>query len=426
MKYLKTSFLLILVIAYVHTYGQDAEEKKDKIGRSPADTVRIDPFNGRHVELTGQELADASFPKSWPLFGSESRMSIGGFVKLDYLQDFNGIHNDRFELATYNVHVDNSGVVKEAPYMNLFARESNFHFDFRSMTKQDKPLRLYLEMDFWNLDRAPFFNVPRIRHFYAVYNRWLVGRSWGLLTDLYSFPTTLDFEAGDAISGSRRAQLRYEQALNKKVKVAGAIEMMEYPDIDPNGFDGQPSMLLPSFSARITKDTKLGGRIFFGGSIYQLRWDGLETGPYATAVGWGFIFSGRQNFTEKFAFKWNTSGGKGWGSNIVALLGREYGAMITPDEELETMYAWNASLSVVYNFSPILITNITGGWAQTYPSEYKGPNDFRSGATGHINLIYSPAKSINVGAEYQIGRRLNIDGKSGIANRIQISGKYIF
>lgn len=53
-----------------------------------------------------------------------------------------------------------------------------------------------------------------------------------------------------------------------------------------------------------------------------------------------------------------------------------------------------------------------------------GPNAYR--LEWYLNLIYSPVKSVNVGAEYQIGRRLNIDGKSGIANRIQISGKYIF
>ncbi len=427
-KYFRKILILVFLLGAVTVYGQNNQEKKDKLGRSPADTVRIDKFNNNHIDYTGQDLANAAFPKSWPLFGSKARLSFGGYVKVDYIQDFNGVHNDRFELSTQNVHVDNSGVTKEAPYMNLFARESRFNLDFRTTTGNGKPLRVFLEMDFWNLDRDPFHNVPRLRHFYAVYDNWLVGRTWGILTDVYSVPTTLDFQAGDAIAGSRRAQLRYERAVNKDktLKIAGGIEMLEYPDIDANGFDGQSSMLLPAFSARITKATKLGGRILFGGSIYQLRWDGLETGPNATALGWGFVFSGRHNFTNKFGLLWNLSGGEGWGTNVFATLGSGNSAILTPQGELETQFMYNLDASIQYSISSVLVTNIQGGYVNVDLSEYKGPNDYHSGAIGHWNFIFSPVKSVNIGLEYQIAQRVNKDTKSGVANRIQISGKYIF
>lgn len=427
MRHFKIISIVIFFLSVVTIYGQQNQVKKDKIGRT-IDTVRIDKFNNNHIDYTGEELADANFPKSWPIFGTKSRLSFGGYVKLDYIQDFNGVHNDRYELATANVHVDDSGVTKEEPYMNLFARESRFNFDFRTTTENGKPLRVYIEMDFWNLDRDPFHNVPRLRHIYAVYNRWLVGRTWGILTDVYSVPTTLDFQAGDAIAGSRRAQIRYERAINKAktLKVAGGIEMVEYPDIDANGYDGQSSMLLPAFSARITKATQLGGRMMFGASIYQLRWDGLETGPNATALGWGVLFSGRQNFTKKVGLLWNLSAGEGWGPNVFATLGTGNSAIITPDGELKTQFMYSIDASIQYMISNVVATNIQGGYIHVDLSEYKGPNDYQSGAIGHWNLLWSPVKSINVGFEYQIAQRENKDGKSGVANRIQFSAKYIF
>lgn len=427
MKHFKKISIVAFFLSVLSMYGQQDQVKKDKIGRT-IDTVRIDKFNNNNIDYTGEELADADFPKSWPIFGSKARLSFGGYVKVDYIQDFNGVHNDRYELATGNVHVDNSGVTKEQPYMNLFARESRFNFDFRTKTENGKPLRVYIEMDFWNLDRDAFHNVPRLRHFYAVYNRWLVGRSWGIITDVYSVPTTLDFQSGDAIAGSRRTQIRYELAVNKSktIKVAGGIEMLDFPDIDANGFDGQSSMLMPAFSARITKATKLGGRLFFGGSIYQLRWDGLETGPNAAALGWGLVFSGRQNFTKKFSLLWNISGGEGWGTNVFATLGTGNSAILNPDGDLETQFMYSLDASIQYSISNVLVTNIQGGYIDVDLSEYKGPNDYKSGAIGHWNFIWSPVKSINIGGEYQIARRENKDGKSGIANRIQISAKYIF
>lgn len=427
MKHIKNTFIIIFFLSVLSIYGQQEPVKKDLIGRT-IDTVRIDKFNNNNIDFTGEELADAAFPKSWPIFGTKARLSFGGYVKVDYIQDFNGVHNDRYELATGNVHVDNSGVTKEEPYMNLFARESRFNFDFRTKTENGKPLRIFLEMDFWNLDRDAFHNVPRLRHFYAVYNRWLVGRSWGIITDVYSVPTTLDFQSGDAVAGSRRTQIRYERAVNKSktIKVAGGIEMLDFPDIDANDFDGQSSMLMPAFSARITKATKLGGRLFFGGSIYQLRWDGLETGPNASALGWGFVFSGRQNFTKKFSLLWNVSGGEGWGTNVFATLGTGNSAILSPDGDLETQFMYSLDASIQYSISHVLVTNIQGGYIDVDLSEYKGPNDYKSGAIGHWNFIWSPVKSINIGIEYQIAQRENKDGKSGIANRLQLSAKYIF
>ena len=426
MKRTKIFILFAFIITAAIVNGQDKKEETDFLGRSPADTTRIDKFRDNHLNLTGQELADASFPKSWPLFGSKARLSFGGYVKLDYIQDFNGVHNDRYELASYNVHVDNSGEIKEQGYMNLFARESRFNFDFRTSIEEGMPLRIFLEMDFWSLDRDPFHNVPRLRHFYAVYNNWLVGRTWGTLTNGYAVPNTLDFQAGDAVAGSRRGQVRYENTLSKTMKYAVALEMLEFPDIDGNGFDGKSSMLLPLFAARITKKTQYDGNMMFGGSIYQLRWDGLETGPNATALGWGLAFSGRQNFSNKFSFLWNLSGGDGWASNVIAFTGDGQSAILNPQGEIEPLFAWSILASVVYSVSPVVQLNLTGSWLDLEVSEYKPDNNYKSGAEGHINLIYSPVKSINVGIEYQIAQRENKDSKSGIANRIQIGAKYIF
>ena len=54
------------------------------------------------IDWTGQDLIDASFPKSWPLFGTKARMAIGGYAKLDYIQDFDGGY-DRFQYEIQNV-----------------------------------------------------------------------------------------------------------------------------------------------------------------------------------------------------------------------------------------------------------------------------------------------------------------------------------
>ena len=138
-------------------------------------------------------------------FGSKARMGIGGYVKLDYIQDFNGLY-DKFQFTVQNIQVPGDGRPEQSGYMNMFARESRVHIDFRGLTNLGNPFRVFIEVDFWNLDRAPFNQTARLRHIYGVYDRLLVGRTWGTGTDLYAVPSTIDFEAGDAIAGTRRAQ----------------------------------------------------------------------------------------------------------------------------------------------------------------------------------------------------------------------------
>ena len=378
------------------------------------------------IDWTGQDLIDASFPKSWPLFGSKARMAIGGFAKLDYIQDFNGGY-DRFQYELQNVPVEGDGLTPQSGYMNMHARESRLNVDVRSITETGMPIRVFFELDFYNLDRGPFNQTARLRHFYGVLGRLLIGRTWGTQTDLFAVPSTIDFAAGDAITGTRRAQIRFEDKLNHNLNFAVALEMLEFQGIDANGFDGQESMQLPLLVGRITKSTSSGGRLFLGASAFQLRWDGQTSGPDATALGWGVSFSGREYFgAGNHYFRWMASYGQGWGSNIIATLGTTASAILRPDEKLETMPAWNIGGGVAINILPVLTANINTSWFGLEPSEFRAVNKMKLGGSGHVNLIWSPYKSVNTGIEFMTLYRENGDGKSGIGNRMQIMFKYLF
>lgn len=398
----------------------------DTLNTRDTDTLRIDQFRDNMIDYTGQELIDASFPNSWPLFGSQTRMAIGGYVKLDYIQDFNGGY-DRFQYEISNVPIEGDGRPAQDGYMLMHARESRFNIDVRSITETGMPIRVFLELDFYNLDRSAFGQTPRLRHFYGVLGRLLIGRTWGTQTDLYGFPTTIDFAAGDALSGSRRDQVRFEDKLDEKTNFAVALEMMDFPDIDGNDFQGKASMMLPILVGRLTHTTSSGGRLFLGASAYQLRWDGEEIGPNASALGWGLSFSGREYFgANKHYFRWLTSYGNGWGSNIVSTIGLGAGAVLTPEGKLETMPAWNLSGGFAFNLSPVLMANLNTSWFALDPSEYRSADKIKRGGSAHVNLIWSPYKSVNTGVEFMTLYNENVGGQSGVGNRLQFMIRYLF
>ena len=397
----------------------------DTLNTSQSDTSRIDPLRDNALDLTGKDLVDAEFPKSWPIFGTEARMSIGGYVKLDYNQDLDGGY-DRFQYEIHDVPIPGDGRMEQDGYMNLHVRESRFNFDIRSITETGMPIRVYLEMDFYNLDRGPFNQVPRLRHAYGVLGRLLVGRTWGTQTDVFSMPATIDFAAGDALSGTRRAQLRFEDAINDRTNYAFALEMMEFPEIDAQGLAGQASQELPIVVGRLTHKLKNGGRMMFGASAYQLRWDGTDSVPNATAPAWGLSFSGREFFGNQHSFRWLASYGQGFASNVVALIGQGGAALMTPEGDLVTMPVWNLSGGFAFTLSPVLVANLNTAWFGLEADERRGPSEIQSGGSAHVNLIWSPYKAVNTGIEFMLLERRNGDDASGQGRRIQLMVKYVF
>ncbi len=423
----KLQFHLLIILLFVAIQANAQKwHPGDTLKIVDKDTTRIDQFRDNMIDYTGQDLIDATFPNSWPLFGTKARMAIGGYVKLDYIQDFNGGY-DRYQYEIKNVPIPGDGRPPQKGYMNMHARESRIHIDVRSISEVGTPLRFYFEFDFYNLDRGAFYQTPRLRHIYGVIGRVLLGRTWGTQTDVFAIPTTFDFAAGDAIIGIRRDQIRWEDEINDKMNYAIAVEMNDFPEIDANGFEGEASGLFPILVGRITRNTSSGGRLFLSASINQLRWDGQGTGPDDSSLGWGVSFSGREYFIkDKFYITWLGSYGDGWGSNIVAALGTNAAAILTPNNKLETMQAWSMAGGLSYSLSQTVMVNASTAWFGIDPSDYRSPDAIKSGHSIHTNIIWSPIKNANTGIEFMTLRRNNGDGASGNGNRLQLMIKYLF
>jgi len=125
-------------------------------------------------------------------------------------------------------------------------------------------------------------------------------------------------------------------------------------------------------------------------------------------------------------FIWNTSAGDGWGTNIAAELGAGNNAIITPEGNMETQWSGQALLGLNYKWSEVLASDLSGAYLILDASEYKADEEMTEGLIGHVNLLWSPVKMVNTGIEYQVGKRINKNGASGVANRVQVMFKFIF
>jgi len=363
--------------------------------------------------LTGSDLVDAEFPGSWPMFGKDTRMKVGGYVKADFLYDFDGtLDRNQFLMAT--IPLEGTPEAANSGYVSLFARETRFNIDVRRIEKDRPPLRLFVEGDFWSAG-----NQFRLRHAYVVFGNFIAGQTWTTLSILESLVYTIDFAAGDALFGGRATQLRYQGRLNDHWKLAVGVESLDFMGIEnPSGLAGGPSAALPLLAARADYTWK-SGLLAFGGSVGQLRWDGGADGPDATALQWDSVVAGRQYLGKNDFFTWNVSYGHGSGENIMAFAGSQANAVLTEDGRLETFPAFAFVAGYTHKWNTELATNASFayGWLDTPPS--RDPLALKRGGIAHVNLIWHATKEFATGIEYMWGGQRATNDAVGRASRVQ-------
>ncbi len=362
--------------------------------------------------LTGNDLVDDSFVGSWPMFGTDFRMKIGGYVKVDALYDIDGTL-DRRQLLMSTIPVEGQPGAGRSGYLSMFSAESRFNIEVRRVVEGRIPLGFLIEGDFW-----PSGSALRLRHAYVSVGDFVVGQTWTAISILESLVSLVDFASGDALFGGRTTQIRYQKSVGDAWKVALGLESLDLIGID-NSFElpGEPSAALPVLAGRV--DYRWGsGMVAFGSSIAQLRWDGEGAGPDARALQWDAVVGGRQHIGRDFV-TWNVSYGVGSGENVMAFSGSGANAVLTEDGRLERMPAFAFVVGLAHHWADDLVTNVSYayGWLDTPDS--RDALALKRGGILHTNLLWRPTEQFTAGIEYMVGTKRATNDALGTGRRIQ-------
>lgn len=369
--------------------------------------------------LTGDDLVADDFPGSWPMFGTNLRMKVGGYVKADFVYDLDGTL-DKTQFLMSTIPVPGMPEYGDSGYVAFFARESRFSIDVRR-TAGPVPLKMFLETDFWTAG-----NQLRLRHAYMVAGDFVIGQTWTTLSFLESLPFLVDFAAGDALLGGRTAQVRYQKEVNDHISFAVGIENLDFQGIEnPEGLPGEARSQLPLLALRGGYRWNT-GVLLVGGSAGQLRWEGGSQAPSPTALQITAVVAGRQYLGEKNFFTWNVTYGKGSGENIMAFIGSDANAVLTEDGRLETIPAFAAVVGFVRDWNDSLTTNFSYAYGWLEAPESRAPLALKRGGVGHVNLIWRPVPHFSTGVEYMWGAQRVTNDSLGKAGRFQLMAKFAF
>jgi hypothetical protein len=365
---------------------------------------------------------------SFKLPGSETSVTLGGYVKLD------AIFSDRSagvgstadqEYEAGNVPVGAAAVDNERNQVKLHARQSRFNIKTSTPTALGDQTT-FVEFDLFGAsgnESVSNSNNLRVRHAYGTLGGLLIGQTWTTFSDVATYPETLDFGGPAGVIFARQAQVRWTQpfaggqwaiALENPESVvslqtgeAFRADDDRFPDVAGNiKFDtawGKYSIAalarqirVDSASAPASRDQKWGGAFGVNGVIPVFSRDDVRLSAYyGNAIG-------------RYSIGFFTDGILATDSHVV--LPNQWLAMAA------YRHFWNANLRSTIALSGLRSNNPAG----------TAGNVNKAAESAHVNVIWSPLAQVNLGLEYIHATREIENGQKGHLNRIQTSAQYVF
>lgn len=354
------------------------------------------------IDVGSNVNSTPEFDEGVIIFGDNVAMKIGGYVKADFIYDFNAIDStDSFQTDT----IPTSGPSRTNS--RFHARQSRMSFDTR-WRSDDTRIRIFVEGDFFSDD-----NQYRLRHAYAELGEFTGGQTWTTLTDRAAAPPTLDMEGSVSSINRRQAQLRWTrelawEGLSFAASVENPEEIIQLED-DSIGDQRTP---VPDFVSRLRLDRPW-GRLQVAGVVRRLGFQPTN-GPVLSDEAWGLNWTGSFRVGNHAKTYFQIVHGEGIGS----YRGLPDAAPTDEDSGLLGVMGWMVGFT--NDFAEGFSHNLT--YAET---QLNGPfvsgGDLKRVRYLAANLIWHPYERVESGVEYLFGQRQDRDGSVGVAHRVQAS-----
>jgi hypothetical protein len=400
--------LLILATLACSTLAASAQ------GQPPGGTATTQaPAAGPKV------VEEGLFPKSIKIPGTDLSLSIGGYVKVDVIQDFDGI-GDAYEFKTSTIPVEGSAGAALGGQSTIHARETRFIVDLRSDGVNGHHFRAFAEGDFYG-DKNAF----RMRHAYGEFGPLLGGQTWSTFQDVSARPLTVDFEGPDGEVFVRQAMIRFTKKVATAWTMAVAVENPTPQFAAPSGLTGSVRNAMPDIPGFVRYQHGR-GHLQVAGLVRQLRFDSTGASDDISTTAWGLNTTGVLPVGKHDQIMAQVAFGDGTARYIESLSGQNLDAVLTPANTLTALRAQSAAVGYTHVWRPGLRSGLSYSTASIEDDAALPGSTVDRLQDTRVNLFWTPYRLVDVAGEVLWGRRENKDGDRGDAWRLQFALIYRF
>lgn len=339
-----------------------------------------------------------------------SYLRIYGSIRLNGAYDFKGLQSEQ-TFSTYDISTGGENIERRffmSPYQTRLGFNAQLISPYGIATAK-------LETDFLGTD-----NSFRIRHAYGTLGAFLLGQTWSVFSDPYSIPNTVDPDGPNSCLNQRAVQVRYEPK-DLFINWALALESPrpEFSETDSTLLE-PAYQTFPDVTSMLKIDSKW-GFLRLAGVFRSISVRNIDESVKILA-GYGGLFSGIADITNRNKLYFQITGGKGISRYISGLTGE--GQDVVYDETNNTnvlLPVFGGFVSGSHRWSKGVYSDITAGLLRIINKDFQPGSSFKESYYFSLNTFISIRKSV-IGIEFDHGARINKDGSNGYADRLSFIG----
>lgn len=275
--------------------------------------------------------------------------------------------------------------------------------------------QLYVEANFNGFQQRGF----KLKKAYAQVRDFTVGLANSTFSDPAALAPTVDAQGATNKIAPTSVLVRYMPTFGK-FSFGVSVETPD-PSIGVNGKDTElTSDWLPDFAALVQYEWARGQHIRFSGIVRGLGYRDMIREKNVEKIGWGVQLSSVARPVSPLTTYLTFNCGAGYGSLCNDLIAVTKDLIANPDKpgELYAPFSFGYCVGIQYNFRRNLYSTVQFSQTRYLPSKAISPDSYKYGYCLTANIFWNPIERMQVGAEFDFGKRQNFSGVHRYARRI--------
>lgn len=405
------NYLVMKDTEIIHMNPDSAQEMKDAVKRLQA--IFYD-----------DQFRNSQDPKS-PYFMLLSRngklaMGVGGDVRVIGSYDFDG-SQEGSGFAPYNIPIPKD--ISSNSLFQISPNRTGVFFTILGHNDRFGDFQVYVHGKFNGAN-----NTFKLDKAYATIGDWLFGLAPTTFSDPIAQPATVETDGPNSEVDDKRVLLRYMHKLSQKFTIAASIENADN-DVPTSASYRPHTSTIPDVAAFLQFASGK-QHIRVTGIVRNMRYTDLVSMTNHNVTGWGATFNVKLSPVNPLTIYGSFNAGRGIGSMVNDLsLGDN--DLLGYTDDPGKMYApasfgWYGALE--YYFSHKVFSTLIFSQERMLlkkDTAYSG-DGYRYGLYGTANVFWNIVPRLQVGAEFNIGKRCDQNGAHRLGYRTSIMAQYSF
>lgn len=284
--------------------------------------------------------------------------------------------------------------------------------------------QLNIETDFSGFESRGL----KLKKAYAIINDFTVGYAASIFSDPAALPPVIDASGAANKITPTKVLIRYMPVIRSKWVLAASLETPSSSASADNTNTAKVDDYLPDVAAFVQYQWSRSQHIRLSGIVRALPYRDLTTGKNHTVAGWGMMFSSVIRPTTAFSTYAIVNYGHGYSSLGGDLSYAPYDLVGDPGSpgRLYAPATFGYCVGVQYNFRPELFVSANVSQARYLPSKPVSPDEYKYGMVCTANMFWNMTPRMQVGAEFNIGKRANFSHEHRRSRRAALMCMFSF